>query len=252
MMTPQHWMVPKQKYAVIHYIRHHYLRERNPSQWTELNEAYLAALPKGDSLGPEPSSIAPWNSMDYGPTLTHTYQISSQPLNIAYKGLAVDWTAEQWASRAEIIGWSSIPNTALGSWLASRQGPQSLYRLKGIQFNGQHNIHPHIAGDTIFANANGPGWAEPTQQTFDDSARVKGRDNRRYGPLPKSWGKFVGQYRLGSSVVVAYQVGETLVHEMPGYSPAVAGEHGSVFMRTVWMEPRKQDLFLKVARLASR
>ncbi len=59
MMMPQHWMVPKQKYAVIHYIREHYLRQRNRSQWSEINDAYLAALPTGSSLGPEPSTIAP-------------------------------------------------------------------------------------------------------------------------------------------------------------------------------------------------
>ncbi len=89
MMMPQHWMVPKQKYAVIHYIREHYLRQRNRSQWSEINDAYLAALPTGSSLGPEPSTIDPWNSMDYGPALTHTYQVSSEPLNIAYKGIAI-------------------------------------------------------------------------------------------------------------------------------------------------------------------
>jgi hypothetical protein len=27
--------------------------------------------------------------MDYGPTLTHTYQVSRKPLNIAYKGVAI-------------------------------------------------------------------------------------------------------------------------------------------------------------------
>ena len=250
MMTPQHWMVPKQKYAVIHYIRQHYLRDRNPSQWTDISEAYLAALPKGDSLGPEPSSIDPWNSMDYGPSLTHTYQVSAKPLNIAYKGLAVRLDGGA-GGIARGDHWMVFDTDTL-RWAAGWQaddGPNRFIDWKGIQFNGQHNIHPSIAGDVVFANANGPGWANPADQSLADTARVIGRDNRRYGPLPKAWGKFLGQYRLGSSVVVAYQVGETIVYEMPSYAPAVAGQHGSVFVRHVWLGPRQQDLLIKVADL---
>ena len=250
MMTPQHWMVPKQKYAVIHYIRQHYLRDRNPSQWTDINEAYLAALPKGDSLGPEPSSIDPWNSMDYGPSLTHSYQVSAKPLNIAYKGLAIRLDGGA-GGIARGDHWMLFDTDTL-RWAAGWQaddGPNRFIDWKGIQFNGQHNIHPSIAGDVVFANANGPGWADPINQSFDDVARVTGRDNRRYGPLPKAWGKYLGQYRLGNSVVVAYQIGEAVVYEIPSYAPAVAGQHGSMFVRTLWIGARQQDLLLKVADL---
>ena len=33
LMVPQTWMVPQQKYDVIHYIREHFLREKNPAQY---------------------------------------------------------------------------------------------------------------------------------------------------------------------------------------------------------------------------
>ncbi len=250
MMMPQHWMVPKQKYAVIHYIRESYLKQRNRSQWTEINDAYLAALPEGNTFGPEPSTIDPWNSMDYGPALTHTYQVSSEPLNIAYKGIAIRLDSGM-GGVARGDHWTVFDTDTL-RWAAGWQMEEGASRFidwRGIQFNGQHNIHPSIDGELIFANANGPGWADPIAKSFDDTQRVEGRDQRRYGPLPKAWGKFLGQYRLGDAVVVAYQVGATLIHELPSYLPANDTEHSPVFERTVWIGPRKQDLLLKVADL---
>ncbi len=129
------------------------------------------------------------------------------------------------------------------------EGASRFIDWRGIQFNGQHNIHPSIDGELIFANANGPGWADPLKHTFEDSQRVEGRDQRRYGPLPKTWGRYLGQYRLGEAVVVAYQIGDTIVYESPSYRSADSSDHGPVFERTVWIGARKQDLLLKVADL---
>ncbi len=56
MMNTQRWMVPQQKYNVIHYIREHYLKEHNPTQFLELNQEYLASLPSGNTRGPQPAS----------------------------------------------------------------------------------------------------------------------------------------------------------------------------------------------------
>ena len=89
LMAPQSWMVPSQKYDVIHYIREAYLRTRNPSQFVPLDAAYLARLPPGDTRGPEPSSIEAWSAMDYGSSLTHTYEVTGGPHNFAYKGIAI-------------------------------------------------------------------------------------------------------------------------------------------------------------------
>src|SRR5262249_11595251 len=87
MMTPQTWMVPQQKYDVIHYIREAYLKRFNPGQYVRVDEQYRAGLRKGTSRGPKPSSVEPWASMNYGPSLTLTLEVG--PGNIAYKGIAV-------------------------------------------------------------------------------------------------------------------------------------------------------------------
>src|SRR5439155_12274941 len=64
MMTPQTWMVPQQKYDVIHYIREALVKPRNPSQLFAVNQKYLAGLPRGNSRGPAPSLIDSWVAMD--------------------------------------------------------------------------------------------------------------------------------------------------------------------------------------------
>ncbi len=46
MMVPQTWMVPEQKYDVIHYIRRAYLKDHNPDQYFAVDQAYLPA-PRG-------------------------------------------------------------------------------------------------------------------------------------------------------------------------------------------------------------
>ncbi len=252
MMTPQHWMVPRQKYAVIHYIRDKYLKTRNPSQWSEISETYLASVPTGDSLGPEPSEIDAWNSMDYGQALTHTYQISAEPFNIAYKGIAI--RLDPGVGGVARGSYWTVFDTDTLRWAAGWQWEEGTSRFinwRGIQFNGEHNIHPSIDGKLVFANSNGPGWAQPESESFEDRERVLGRDQRRYGPLPKSWGRYLGQYRLGESVIVAYRIGETTVHELPSLAPAREQEHGAVWERTLWIGPRTQDLFLQVAERSS-
>ena len=54
MMTPQTWMVPQQKYDVIHYIREAYLKPHNPRQYVEDRRR----LPRRAAEGNEPRAEA--------------------------------------------------------------------------------------------------------------------------------------------------------------------------------------------------
>ena len=56
----------------------------------------------------------------------------------------------------------------------------------GINFNGRHQVHPRLVGPVRFANPVGPGWADPETGSFVDP-RLKGRDGKPYGPLPRRW-----------------------------------------------------------------
>ena len=54
-MAPQTWMVPRQKYDVIHYIREAFLKPHNPAQYAAIDRAYLDRPPQGDD--PRPRAV---------------------------------------------------------------------------------------------------------------------------------------------------------------------------------------------------
>jgi putative heme-binding domain-containing protein len=88
-MVAQTWMVPSQKYDVIHYIREAYFRGNNPTLYASVTGDYLAALPKGSGRGPAPTNIERWRTHDYGPFLAASIEVGDDGTNVARKGLAV-------------------------------------------------------------------------------------------------------------------------------------------------------------------
>ena len=243
LMAPQTWMVPQQKYDVIHFIRQAYLKPLNPSQYTDLDDSYLASLPAGDTRGPEPRIVEPWVTMDYGPYLINTYEIGSDGSNFAQKGIAVRLDpGPGGVSRGK--AWMVFDHDTL-RWAAAWTGA-GFINWNGIHFNGQHQVHPRVVGDVHINNPTGPGWADPETGSFADEVRVLGRDGRRYGPLPRAWGHYRGLYHFEDQVVIAYDVGSTEILEMPG---AMLSVHESpvVFTRTCNIGPRDTDLRMLVA-----
>ncbi len=249
-MPAQTWMVPSQKYDVIHYLRETYLRPHNTSQLASIDSNYLAGLPKGDTRGPEPSKIEAWSAMDYGPSLTHCYETPGKSLNIAYKGTAVRLdSGAGGVSRGE--QWMIFDTDTLrvsAAWHANDDVKKSRFiDWRDIQLNGEHQVHPRVSGAVDFANGNGPGWADPSTYSFSDDRRVKGRDDRRYGPLPKEWGKFHGLYHLGSKVAFAYSIGSTEIIESPSSLSRPDAKLPVTYLRTFNIGPRDRDLILQLA-----
>ena len=192
MMAPQTWMVPRQKYDVIHYLREAYLKPHNPTQYTKADDAYLAKLRRrGRRSARPPSNVEPWVTMDYGPSLMNTYEVGGPGPNIAYKGIAVrlDAGAGRRVAR-EAAGHCSI-TTRCGS---PRRGPatgsstgRAFTSTASTRFTRNSSASVHVA------NPVGPGWADPETGSFDDP-RFLGRDRRPYGPLPRKWAQFKGTY----------------------------------------------------------
>jgi len=245
LMTPQPWMVPRQKYDVIHYIRESYLKAHNPGQYSAVDADYLARLPKGTSTGPAPSSIDPWVQMDYGPSLIHTYEIGNDGTNFAYKGMAIRLDdGPGGISRGRY--WVVYDQDTLR--LAAAWSGRDFIDWNGIQFNGRHEVHPRIAGQVHLANPMGPGWANPADGSFVDP-RLKGRDGRHYGPLPRSWVRYRGLYHYGNKAILSYTIGETAVLEMPGLAEAGPA---MLFTRTFNIGPRDRELVLQVGRQTAK
>jgi putative heme-binding domain-containing protein len=249
LMAPQTWMVPSQKYDVIHYIRETYLQGRNPSQFVAVDAAYLAKLPPGDTRGPEPSQILAWSAMDYGPSLAHTFEVPGLTHNLAYKGIAMrlDPGAGGVSRGRHWMLFDTDTLRVAAAWNGTGQKDENFIDWHGIQFDGEHGVHPRLVGKTAFANSTAPGWADPSSGRFADDQRVLGRDGRRYGPLPRDWGRFRGLFHHGQDVVLSYSVGTTdvlewprlIVRDQPNLSPLIA--------RTFNVGPRDRDLLLQVA-----
>lgn len=253
LMAPQTWMVPVQKYDVIHYIREKYLRPYNPAQFVAIDQAYLSRLPKGDTPGPEPSQIVPWSAMDYGPSLTHTFEVPGHARNFAYKGIAVRLDpGAGGVSRGR--HWMIFDTDTLrmaAAWNGSGHRDDNFIDWRGIQFNGEHGVHPQIVGKTAFANSTGPGWADPINGEFRDDQRVEGRDGKRYGPLPREWSRFRGLYHHGQQVIFSYTVGTAEVLESPRLVTREEPNSSVLFLRTFNIGPREKDLVLQVAEHSS-
>jgi putative heme-binding domain-containing protein len=240
MMTPQTWMVPEEKYDVIHFIRESYLKPHNARYYTRIDGAYLTNLPKGPSRGPRPSSMEPWVTMNYGPTLMATFEVGDKG-NFAYKGIAVRLDqGPGGVSRGR--EWMLFDHDTLR--LVAAWGGDGFIDWKGINFNGQHQVHPRIVGRLSFANPVGPGWANPETGRFDDP-RLTGRDGRHYGPLPRPWAQYKGIYHYGNQAILSYTVGTASILEMPAYEVTAGGQ--IVFTRTLNIGKSGHDLLMRVA-----
>ena len=246
MMVGQTWMVPQQKYDVIHYVRKAYLKSHNPTQLYSVTDEYLAGLPKGKSRGPEPTQNEPWITMDYGPSLVNTYEVGNDGSNFAYKGIAVRLDpGPGGVSRGQ--SWMIFDHDTMR--VAAAWTGAGFIDWQGIHMNGRHNIHPRVKGDVHLANPTGPGWANPANGSFDDP-RLRGRDDRQYGPLPRSWVHLKGIYHHGQKTIIEYTVGDTVVREVPGLATPLGKSPGRspVFTRTFNIGPRSREMVLQVAR----
>lgn len=250
-MPAQSWMVPQQKYDVIHYLLENYIQHNRHVPTIALNEAYLASLPRGDSRGPAPSTIEVWSAMDYGNFLTHCYEVPGSRLNIATKGIAIRIDpgsggiarGNQWMLfDSDTLRWAA-------GWTNKKEPTGARFiDWRDIQFNGEHGIHPRIVGGLVFGNADGPGWANPSTGSFEDDQRTIGRDQRRYGPLPKAWGKYQGVYSHGGATAVAYAIGGVSIMESPTLWTRSA-EQEPIFVRELSVGARSHPLELRIADL---
>ncbi len=235
MMTAQPWMVPEQKYDVIHYIREAYLKPFNRSQFTVADRSYLNGLPKGSERGPRPSLIETWSAMDYGPSFMGTIEVGEGHSNIAYKGIAVrlDPGPGGVSRGSRFVVYEHDTLRLAGAWSGA-----GFIDWKGINFNGEHGIHPHAVGKITFEAPPGPAWANPETGKFDDP-RIRGRDGLPYGPLPRTRAHYRGTYHHGNRVILSYEVGGTSILESPG----LEGSHVS---RTLEIGKGTRDLALRL------
>ncbi|HBE72344.1 MAG TPA: hypothetical protein DDW52_29770, partial [Planctomycetaceae bacterium] len=272
LMLPQPWMVPQQKYDVIHYIRQHYLANQSDLQ---IDSDYLAALPEGTDRGPAPKKIEPWSQANYGPRLIATYEIGRGARNIAQKGIAIQLDQSPGGIAAG-NAWAIFDHDTMR--LAGVWSSGGFIDWQGINFDGRHGIHPHVAGDILVNNPTGPGWVHPDsaqsafsaairsraeQELLDglaDDSRVEGRDGRRYGPLPSQWAAYRGFRQSGQHTLIDYTIGDVPVTESYAWISQPTNFHETpnsgdtknqqpTFARYLTVAPHDQPMYLVAATL---
>ena len=270
LMVAQRWMVPQQKYDVIHYIREAYFASHNKALHVPLDDAYLDALPPGDTFGPEPTSFDKYVAMDYGPSLNHTYEIEiNNGENVGRDLGRGPSSKDPWANPDHYFTPGTAPNYAYkGIAVRLDVGPGGISRGSHwvvydhdtlnvqaawsgeqfidyccIQFDGQHAVHNRLTGEIHFENPVGPGWGQPLTGVFHDPRPV-GRDGRAYGPLPKSWAAYQGLYHHGRRVILAYRVGKAEILESPSL---IREADASIFVRELTIGPSTHALRLRLA-----
>lgn len=228
-MPPQVRLTPREKYEVIHFIREEFLKEHNPDQYFEITDDWIASLPKGDTLGPDPMPYQPWAEMDYGDFLIHTYELANsddpprgisggrsplpnedfRDVNFAYKGIAIrlDEGSGGVAAGSAFVLFDHDLLRLTGFWTG-----EGFIDYEGILLNDRHNIFPRTVGTIQFENPITPGWANPETADFEDP-RFVAVDGRPFGPLPRTWAHYKGLYYHGNRVVIKYSVGDAEVLE---------------------------------------
>jgi putative heme-binding domain-containing protein len=254
MMVAQGWMVPSQKYDVIHYLRETFLKDRNPKWYTAPTDDYLASLPSGTSRGPEPSLIEPWRLHDYGPFLAGTFEVGEGEGNLARKGLAIRLDdGPGGVGRGHAWALYELDTLRIAAFWTGEQ----FIDWAGINFDGRHGAHPRLAGSIQLSVPTLPGWAAPQTGSFADP-RPLGRDQQPYGPLPREHVRFKALHHVGlggtqaeprSGVVLDFQVGDTPVLEMPslGMPLEQEGQQVAVLVRSFSLGLRPQELSVRLA-----
>ncbi len=235
LMIPQPQYNTAQKYDVIHYVRETFLKGKNEGQLAKIDEHYLDQLPRGLSLRQEasgPKKAPQYILQDYGNFLFWTMQVEGG--NIAQKGIAVRVDPGP-GGVVQGKAWMLYDHDTMR--LAACWTGDKFVDWRGIAFDGSHGSHTSIVGDKKFVFPNEPMWANPKTGNFEDS-RVRGRDDKPYGPLPRDWVHFKG---LDVDGTLVYTVGDRKVLEKPMRWP------DGMFLRSLQVGPSETALELKYA-----
>ena len=244
-MVPQSWMVPSQKYDVIHYLRETFLKDNNDRAFVTITPDYLAVLPKGTSRGPAPSATDPWRLHDYGPFLAATIEVGRDQGGIVRKGFSVRLDpGGEGIGRGRAFAIHDLDTLRVaGIWTGD-----GFIDWEGINFDGRHGAHPHTVGAVEWFQPEGPGWADPATGSFDDPRGI-GRDGRPYGPIP--WARMRSIHHAADSILLDYRVGDAPILETVRLEPvsAAAGDGSAlpVITRSFSFGPRSTPLTARLA-----
>ena len=184
----------------------------------------------------------PYIDMNYGPYLSAS--IEAAPGNIAYKGIAIrlDDGPGGISKGSEFVVFETDTLRMAAAWSGDE-----FIDWRSIVYDGSHGTHPKLVGERLFTNPVAPGWARPGTDQFEDP-RLRGLDNKPYGPLPRDWGQWRGLFLHNDRVILYYKIGGVRVFESPSLTKLLSGQ--KVVIRNINIAKRDTDLVLQVAHVA--
>ena len=184
----------------------------------------------------------PYIDMNYGPYLSAS--IEAAPGNIAYKGIAIrlDDGPGGVSKGSEFVVFETDTLRMAAAW-----NGDEFIDWRSIVYDGSHGTHPKLVGERLFTNPVAPGWARPGTDQFEDP-RLRGLDNKPYGPLPRDWGQWRGLFLHNDRVILYYKIGGVRVFESPSLTKLLSGQ--KVVIRNINIAKRDTDLVLQVAHVA--
>ena len=185
---------------------------------------------------------ARFDDMDYGPFLSHTFQLPNN--NITLRGIAVPFDApiDGDVITPGVKGKAAVNPGKCGIIFDTELLRYSGYwnggfiTWNGVVFNGAHGSNPGPAGKILVATKATPGWA--MNGKFDDPRPIP------HGPLPREWARYKGLHRSDKGIVFAYTVGNVDVLDMPS---VVVQDKQRVFCRTLNISASKEPLQVVLA-----
>ena len=184
----------------------------------------------------------PYIDMNYGPYLSAS--IEAAPGNIAYKGIAIrlDDGPGGVSKGSEFVVFETDTLRMAAAWSGDE-----FIDWRSIVYDGSHGTHPKLVGERLFTNPVAPGWARPGTDQFEDP-RLRGLDNKPYGPLPRDWGQWRGLFLHNDRVILYYKIGGVRVFESPSLTKLLSDQ--KVVIRNINIAKRDTDLVLQVAHVA--
>lgn len=201
-MTAQNWLTPEERYYVIQYIREELVKPKNPGQYFEITEEYLAGLPAVEEAGLDVVAAAADGLQAAGMRWARQY-----PGDYGY---ATYSQLEGRASAALTLkldeGIHLSYNVLRMRLAAAWRGGLDLSETKFEQYRGEGQ--PVVAGEELGGLAVW-GWEFPEAYAARD-AKTSPR-----APLPPDMMTFHGHYRYGKEAVLSYSILGREVLEWP-------------------------------------
>ena len=148
-----------------------------------------------------------------------TYEVGDGGPNIAYKGIAVRLDAGPGRRVARPALDAVSTTTRCGS---PRPGPgEGFIDWNGINFNGQHQVHPRLVGEVRVREPGRPRLGQPGDRQLRRPPPARPR-RPALRPAAATAGPLQGALPPRRPDVLSYTVGEAEILETPGLEPAAA------------------------------